>query len=83
MELVNYPHRQALLTAGTASNKLLVTTGLSDGRREDSMSSLKSFFNNMRAPMPWPKKIALAFRNNFIKLRKRQDCCGHYGEPGC
>ena len=24
-----------------------------------------------------------AMRNNAIKMRKRQNCCGNHGEPGC
>ncbi|ADJ26490.1 conserved hypothetical protein [Dehalogenimonas lykanthroporepellens BL-DC-9] len=47
------------------------------------MPSLKAFFTNMSVPMPWYRKIYLVFRNNGIKLVKRQSCCGHHGEPGC
>ncbi|MFH1652307.1 MAG: hypothetical protein ABID87_09455 [Chloroflexota bacterium] len=42
-----------------------------------------AFLTNLSAPMPWRRKIYLLFRNNLIKIRKRQDCCGHPGEPGC
>ena len=45
--------------------------------------SLRAFFTNMSAPMPLHRKLFLVFRNNWIKLSKRQDCCGHLGEPGC
>ncbi|HCH00193.1 MAG: hypothetical protein A2074_00920 [Candidatus Aquicultor primus] len=45
--------------------------------------SLKAFFTNMSAPMSLRKKLYLAFRNQFIKIWKRQSCCGHHGEPGC
>ena len=38
---------------------------------------------NWRQPMPLGRKLHLAFRNIGIKIRKRQTCCGHYGEPGC
>lgn len=47
------------------------------------MPSMRAFFTNMSAPMPLRRKLYLAFRNNFTKIRKRQSCCGHYGEPGC
>ncbi|MDH5695917.1 MAG: hypothetical protein OEZ00_04850 [Dehalococcoidia bacterium] len=47
------------------------------------MPSLKAFFTNMSAPLPLRRKLYLAFRNNFIKIWKRQNCCGHPGEPGC
>jgi predicted DCC family thiol-disulfide oxidoreductase YuxK len=47
------------------------------------MPSAKAFFTNMRAPMPLRRKLYLVVRNNLTKMRKRQDCCGHPGEPGC
>lgn len=47
------------------------------------MPGLKAFFTNMSAPMPPHQKLYLVFRNNFIKISKRQSCCGHPGEPGC
>lgn len=30
-----------------------------------------------------PTKLRLALSNNLIKVRKRQGCCGNYGQPGC
>jgi hypothetical protein len=33
--------------------------------------------------MRWPKKVKLLIRNNWIKIRNLQGCCGHAGEPGC
>jgi hypothetical protein len=45
--------------------------------------SISSFFTNLQAPMPWRRKARLLVRNNWIKLRNRTSCCGHYGEPGC
>ncbi|MFC2018342.1 hypothetical protein ACFLU4_00075 [Chloroflexota bacterium] len=47
------------------------------------MPSLKTLFSNMRVPMPLYRKLYLVFRNNLIKIRRRKDCCGHHGEPGC
>ena len=47
------------------------------------MPSAKAFFTNMRVPMPFHKKLGLVLRNNATKIRKRHDCCGHPGEPGC
>ncbi|MDO8568202.1 MAG: hypothetical protein Q7R57_05750 [Dehalococcoidales bacterium] len=44
---------------------------------------MPTFLNNWSAPMPLGRKIRLFFRNNAIKIRKRQSCCGHPGEPGC
>jgi hypothetical protein len=47
------------------------------------MPTLKGFFTNMSVPMPMGKKLRLVFRNNWIKISRRQNCCGHPGEPGC
>jgi hypothetical protein len=48
------------------------------------MPNLKSFFRNFGTyDAPLPTKIALAIRNNWIKLRTGSECCGHPGEPGC
>jgi hypothetical protein len=32
---------------------------------------------------PFTVKLRMAASNTFIKLRKRQPCCGHNGQPGC
>ena len=45
--------------------------------------SITSFLTNLRAPMPLGRKIRLLLRNNWIKIRRRSNCCGHPGEPGC
>jgi hypothetical protein len=47
------------------------------------MPSIKEFFTNMSVSMPLHRKLYLVFRNNAIKIIKRQSCCGHPGEPGC
>ena len=41
------------------------------------------FFTNWSQPMPFGRKLRLTLRNNWIKISKRQSCCGHPGEPGC
>lgn len=41
------------------------------------------FVTNLFSPMPLRRKVRLLFRNLFIRLRTRSDCCGHAGEPGC
>jgi hypothetical protein len=28
-------------------------------------------------------KLRLAVSNMAIKVRRRQSCCGHHGQPGC
>ena len=47
------------------------------------MPTVKNFFTNMSVPMPLGKKLKLVFRNNWIKVSRKQNCCGHPGEPGC
>src|SRR5262249_48083855 len=32
---------------------------------------------------PFVAKLRMAASNTFIKLRKRQACCGNHGQPGC
>ena len=42
------------------------------------------FSNNWRSSdLPLLEKIAIAAKNNAIKLKNRSDCCGNHGEPGC
>lgn len=48
-----------------------------------NMPTVRAFFTNMSVPMPLGRKLKLVFRNNFIKIWRRQNCCGHPGEPGC
>jgi hypothetical protein len=46
--------------------------------------SLGAFVANFRDyDAPLATKIRMVLRNNAIKLRTRQSCCGHPGEPGC
>ena len=51
-----------------------------NGKRKPS---LRSVFVNLRGDTPWRQRLRLLFRNNWIKFRNVQDCCGHPGEPGC
>ncbi|MGZ5383990.1 MAG: hypothetical protein ACXW15_03530 [Acidimicrobiia bacterium] len=40
--------------------------------------------NNWRtSDLPFLEKLALAVKNNAIKMKNRSDCCGNHGEPGC
>jgi hypothetical protein len=32
---------------------------------------------------PFQTKLRLAVSNNLLKIRKHQNCCGNYGQPGC
>jgi len=45
--------------------------------------SLRAVFTNMKVKMPLHRKLYLVFRNNGTKIWRRQNCCGHLGEPGC
>lgn len=46
--------------------------------------SLGDAFANWRSSeLPLARKIAAVLRNNTIKWRTRQSCCGNHGEPGC
>jgi hypothetical protein len=57
-----------------------------DQPKSDSVKkrpSLRAVFTNMKVKMPLHRKLYLVFRNNGIKIWRRQNCCGHLGEPGC
>jgi len=43
----------------------------------------KGFFYEPFGTLPLTERIRLLLRNNAIKLKNRQNCCGHPGEPGC
>ncbi len=43
----------------------------------------KAWLDNLRRPMPLSRKLRLLGSNQWSKLRNRQPCCGHPGEPGC
>jgi len=45
--------------------------------------SIRDFLTNLSGPMPFWEKVSLLLRNNAVKIKNRQDCCGHPGEPGC
>ena len=32
---------------------------------------------------PFGVKLRMAVSNTLVKLRTRQGCCGHHGQPGC
>ena len=40
-------------------------------------------WRNLMVPMPLGRKIRLTVHNVAIKIKTRQQCCGHPGEPGC
>lgn len=54
-----------------------------DGGSPWRRPSRRAAFTNMKVKMPLHRKLYLLFRNNWIKVRTGQECCGHLGEPGC
>jgi len=40
-------------------------------------------WENLRQPMPLPRKTYLLTRNVLRRLFPPSPCCGHPGEPGC
>ena len=45
---------------------------------------LRDFADNWRSSdLPFPEKVRVAARNNWIKIKNRSDCCGNHGQPGC
>ncbi len=45
--------------------------------------SMDNFLTNLDVDMPFSRKVYLLVRNLSIRVVKRQNCCGHDGEPGC
>lgn len=50
---------------------------------EERKPDIRAFFSNMAGPEPLGRKVRLLLRNNFLKLKSMNNCCGHQGEPGC
>jgi hypothetical protein len=49
----------------------------------DTRPKLSDFITNMDQPMPLGRKLRMLFSNLWLRVVKRQNCCGHKGEPGC
>jgi len=46
--------------------------------------SMRNSLTNWReSDVAFFRKLGLTLRNNWTKLRTRQNCCGNFGEPGC
>ena len=53
-------------------------------RRRRRRPSFAAVFANWRGyDAAFLTKLRLAARNNWTKLRRRDDCCGNDGQPGC
>jgi len=49
-----------------------------------SPPSLRAAWRNFwRSDVPFVERVAIAARNNAIKVRTARECCGHHGDPGC
>lgn len=48
--------------------------------RPSLSQSLRNFWES---DLPFAERIRVALRNNAIKARNQQNCCGNHGEPGC
>jgi hypothetical protein len=46
-------------------------------------SPRSSWQNLTGGDMPLPLRLQRIVANTWIKVRRRQSCCGNYGEPGC
>ncbi|MDP2948972.1 MAG: hypothetical protein Q8P22_05495 [Chloroflexota bacterium] len=58
-------------------------SGASDEPKRKPSPDPRMFWRNLRAPIPLGQKLRLILRNNWLKLRLRQSCCGNLGQPGC
>ena len=49
-----------------------------------SRPSIRDFFTNFDTyDASLATKVRLALRNMALKARRRSDCCGNHGQPGC
>lgn len=44
---------------------------------------LRNVFSNWDVPLPFHIKLSLALKNAGIRAKKKSNCCGNHGEPGC
>jgi len=42
-----------------------------------------TIINWRESDLPFLQKLKVAAGNEWIKIKKRQRCCDHPGEPGC
>lgn len=45
--------------------------------------SMRDFLTNLDQPVQFHEKMGKLFRNLWLRIALRQNCCGHPGEPGC
>jgi hypothetical protein len=51
--------------------------------RRRRASFLRAVRNFTDSEIPLPRRIVVASRNLWLRVARRQVCCGHDGEPGC
>ena len=52
--------------------------------KNNKIPSFQGVFSNWkRSPVSTRKKLKMAFKNNWTKVRQGKACCGNYGEVGC
>lgn len=49
----------------------------------DNGKNLSTFARNLREPAVDDLKMRQVAANIWIRVVKRQSCCGHPGQPGC
>jgi glycosyltransferase involved in cell wall biosynthesis len=78
--------RSCALSTGWSRDRIRRTVGLmpEPGEEPRPRSSPGAMLSNwMTSDAPFAAKLRMAASNTFIKLRKRQACCGNHGQPGC
>lgn len=72
--------RAAVITTSTRH----VTVVVSQEVLHMSRPSIRDFFANFDTyDASLTEKVRLALRNTASKARRRSDCCGNHGQPGC
>jgi len=61
----------------------MCSTSGGDHSPHRQQSSTNASLANWRQPGPLSWKLQRAFVNTWIKISRRQRCCGNLGEPGC
>lgn len=49
----------------------------------DAPNPRDTWNNFWRSDVPFLERCRLAAKNQLIKARRRSNCCGNHGEPGC
>ncbi len=54
------------------------------GDHDGARPSPAAVISNWRTyDAPIPTKLRLTARNLWLRVIRRQTCCGHHGQPGC